>query len=299
MDRIDLFRIFCRVVDCASFTRAADQLGLPRSSVSLAVRDLETRLGTRLLHRTTRKIAPTQDGLLFYERSLTVIAQVEDAEGLFRQDDLALTGRVHVDMPGRIGRLIVAPALPEFLDMHPGVDIIMGLSDRAANLFEDALDCVLRVGPLVDSSLVARPIGDIAFINVTSPAYLARHGVPQTPADLDGHHMVLFASPTTGRIEPFEWLESGKLHNRRVKGRVTVNSAEAAIAACLAGLGILQIPAYDVKAELEAGTLAEVLPDYPAEPMPVNLLFPRRRDRPRRVLAFADWMEALLSKTLW
>jgi DNA-binding transcriptional LysR family regulator len=299
MDRIDLFRIFCRVVDCASFTRAADQLGLPRSSVSLAVRDLEGRLGARLLHRTTRKIAPTQDGLLFYERSLSVIAQVEDAEALFRQDDQALTGRVHVDMPGRIGRLIVAPALPEFLDLHPGVDIIMGVSDRAANLIEDALDCVLRVGPLVDSSLVARPVGHIAFINVASPAYLARHGVPQTPADLDGHHMVLFASPTTGRIEPFEWLESGKLHSRGVKGRVTVNSAEAAIAACSAGLGLLQIPAYDVKAELEAGTLTEVLPAYPAEPMPVNLLFPRRRDRPRRVLAFADWMEALLSKTLW
>jgi DNA-binding transcriptional LysR family regulator len=150
MDRIDLFRIFCRVVDCASFTRAADQLGLPRSSVSLAVRDLEGRLGTRLLHRTTRKIAPTQDGLLFYERSLSVIAQLEDAEGMFRQDDQALTGRVYVDMPGRIGRLIVAPALPEFLDMHPGVDIILGVSDRAANLIEDALDCVLRVGPLVD-----------------------------------------------------------------------------------------------------------------------------------------------------
>ncbi|WP_343610999.1 LysR family transcriptional regulator [Novosphingobium sp.] len=299
MDRIDLFRIFCRVVDCASFTRAADQLGLPRSSVSLAVRDLEARLGTRLLHRTTRKIAPTQDGLLFYERSLTVIAQVEDAEGLFRQDDQALTGRVHVDMPGRIGRLIVAPALPEFLDLHPGVDIILGVSDRAANLIEDALDCVLRVGPLVDSSLVARPVGQIGFINVASPVYLARHGVPQTPADLDGYHMVLFASPTTGRVEPFEWLEGGKLRSRRVRGRVTVNSAEAAIAACVAGLGLLQIPAYDVRAELAAGTLTEVLPAYPAEPMPAHLLFPRRRDRPRRVLAFADWLEGLLSKSLW
>lgn len=299
MDRIDLFRIFCRVVDCASFTRAADQLGLPRSSVSLAVRDLEGRLGTRLLHRTTRKIAPTQDGLLFYERSLSVIAQLEDAEGMFRQDAQALTGRVHVDMPGRIGRLIVAPALPEFLDMHPGVDIILGVSDRAANLIEDALDCVLRVGPLVDSSLVARPVGHIAFINVASPAYLARHGIPQAPADLDGHHMVLFASPTTARVEPFEWLEGGKLRSRRVKGRVTVNSAEAAIAACVAGLGLLQIPAYDVRAELAAGTLTEVLPAYPAEPMPVHLLFPRRRDRPRRVLAFADWMEGLLARSLW
>lgn len=297
MDRIDLFRIFCRVVDCGSFTRAADQLGLPRSSVSLAVQELEVRLGTRLLHRTTRKIAPTQDGMLFYERSLTVIAQVEDAEGLFRQDDRTLTGRVHVDMPGRIGRLIVAPALPDFLGRYPGVDIILGVSDRAANLVEDALDCVLRVGPLADSSFVARHVGDVAFINVAGPGYLGCHGVPQTPADLDRHHMVLFASPTTGRVEPFEWMEGGKLRSRRVKGRVTVNSAEAAIAACVAGLGIVQIPAYDVRAEMEAGRLTEVLPDYPAEPMPANLLFPRR-ERPRRVQVFADWMAALMAKTL-
>lgn len=111
--------------------------------------------------------------------------------------------------------------------------------------------------------------------------------------------MVLFASPTTGRVEPFEWLDGGTLRSRRVKGRVTVNSAEAAIAACVAGIGLLQIPAYDVRAEVEAGTLVEVLHAFPAEPMPANLLFPHRRERPRRVLAFADWMEALLAKSLW
>jgi LysR family transcriptional regulator, regulator for bpeEF and oprC len=299
MDRIDLFRIFCRVVDCASFTRAADQLGMPRSSVSLAVQDLEARLGTRLLHRTTRKIAPTQDGLLFYEKSLAVIAQVEDAEGLFRQDDGRLTGRIHVDMPGRIGRLIVAPALPDFLDRHPGVDVILGVTDRASDMVEDGLDCVLRVGPLADSSLIARSLGEIAFINVATPAYLARHGTPQTPADLDRHQMVLFASPTTGRVEPFEWREGSKLRTRRVRGRVTVNSAEAAIAACRAGLGILQIPAYDVRAHVEAGTLVAVLPACLAEPMPVHLLFPRRRERTRRMLVFADWLEALLTRTIW
>lgn len=299
MDRIDLFRVFCRVVECASFTRAADQLGLPRSSVSLAVQELEGRLGTRLLHRTTRKVSPTQDGLLFYERSQAVIGQVEDVEGLFQQGDRGLAGRIHVDMPGRIGRLIVAPALPDFLDRYPGVDVILGATDRASDLVADALDCVLRVGPLADSSLVARLLGDIAFVNVASPAYLERHGIPQTPSDLDRHHMVLFASPTTGRVEPFEWCEGSKVRTRRARGRVTVNNAEAMIAACLAGLGIIQIPAFDVREEIRSGALTEILPGYPAEPMAAHLLFPRRRERTRRVLAFADWLEQLLTRRIW
>lgn len=256
-------------------------------------------MGVRLLHRTTRKVAPTQDGLLFYEKSQAAIVQVEDVESLFRQGDSGLTGRIHVDMPGRIGRLIVAPALPEFLDRYPGVDVILGVTDRASNLVEDAIDCVLRVGPLADSSLVARHLGDIAFINVASPAYLDRHGIPQTPSDFDRHHMVLFASPTTGRVEPFEWCEGNKMRTRRVSGRVTVNSAEAMIAACIAGLGIIQVPAYDVRDEVQSGTLVEVLPDYPAEPMPANLLFPRRRERTRRVLSFADWLENLLARSIW
>lgn len=299
MDRIDLFRVFCRVVECASFTRAADQLDLPRSSVSLAIQDLETRLGVRLLHRTTRKVAPTQDGLLFYEKSRTLIEQVEDVESLFKPGDRELTGQIHVDMPGRIGRLIVAPALADFLDRYPGVDVILGASDRASDLVEDAIDCVLRVGPLADSSLVARYLGDIAFINVASPAYLERHGIPRTPADLERHGMVLFASPTTGRVEPFEWCEDGKVHTRRVAGRVTVNNAEAMIAACLAGLGMIQIPAFDVRDEIAAGHLTEIMPDYPAEPMPAHLLFPHRRERTRRVLAFADWLEGLLARSIW
>lgn len=294
MDRIDLFRVFCRVVECASFTRAADQLGLPRSSVSLAVQELEARLGVRLLNRTTRKVAATQDGLLFYDRSRALIGQVEEAEALFRPGERDLAGPIHVDMPGRIGRLIVAPALPEFLDRYPGVDVILGATDRTSDLVEDALDCVLRVGPLADSSLVARPLGDIAFINVASPAYLERHGRPRTPADLDRHAMVLFASPTTGRVEPFEWCEGAAVHTRRMRGRVTVNNAEAQIAACLAGLGLIQIPAFDVRDAVRQGHLVEVLPDCPAAPMPANLLFPRRRDRSRRVLAFADWLETLL-----
>ncbi len=212
MDRIDLFRIFARVVECASFTRAADTLSLPRSSVSAAVQDLESRVGARLLHRTTRKVAPTQDGAMFYERCLRLITDVEETEGLFRQGATGPSGRLKIDVPGRIGRLIVAPALPEFLARYPVIDVELGVTDRAVNLIEESVDCVLRVGPLSDSGLIARTIGELPLINVASPGYLERHGVPNTPDDLGAHLAVNFASPSSGRVEDWEWTEGGSVH---------------------------------------------------------------------------------------
>ncbi|MFB9952440.1 LysR family transcriptional regulator [Rhizobium puerariae] len=298
MDRIDLFRIFSRVVECSSFTRAADTLGLPRSSVSAAVIELEGRIGARLLHRTTRRVSATQDGMAFYERCLRLTADVEETENMFRRTGAQPSGRLKVDVPGRIGRLIIAPALPGFLERYPQIDIDLGVTDRAVNLVEDSIDCVLRVGPLGDSGLIARPIGALPLINVASPAYLERHGTPRTPGDLADHWAVNYASPSTGRVEDWEWLENGALRNMALRGRVTVNSAEAYIACCLAGLGLIQIPAYDVRHHVEAGELAEVLPDFRAEPMAMTLLYPHRQHLSRRVQVFADWLERLLKNTV-
>lgn len=296
MDRIDLFKIFARVVECASFTRAADTLGLPRSSVSAAVILLETRVGARLLHRTTRKVAPTQDGTAFYDRCLRLITDVEETEDLFRRRGAEPAGRLKIDVPGRIGRLIIAPALPALLARHPLIDIDLGITDRAVNLVEDNVDCVLRVGPLGNSGLVARKIGELALINVASPGYLETHGIPETPDDLADHLAVNYASPSTGRIEDWEWLESGQLRGQAMRGRVTVNSAEAYIACCQAGLGLIQIPAYDVKHQIETGELVEVMPHHRAAPMPMTLLYPNRRHLSHRLQIVADWLEALLER---
>ncbi|WDS37451.1 LysR family transcriptional regulator [Pseudoxanthomonas sp.] len=296
LDRIELFRIFVRVVDCAGFSRAADQLDLPRSTVSEAVRSLEQRLGARLLHRTTRRVTPTQDGLALYERCQLQIADMDETEQLFRQAPQALAGRLKVDLPSRIGRLIVAPALPDFLRQYPQIDVELGMGDRAVNLVEDAVDCVLRVGPLEDSQLVARPVGPLPLLNVASADYLRRHGTPSNTTDLDAHWAVLYASPTSGRVEPWEWRENGELLARRMRGRITVNSAEASIACCLAGLGLIQIPAYDVRDELAAGRLVEVLPDHRADPLPMTLLYPHRRHLSQRLQVFLDWLHAVLQR---
>ncbi len=294
MDRIELYRVFSRVVDCAGFTRAADQLKLPRSTVSEAVRTLEQRLGTRLLHRTTRQVTPTQDGLLFHARCQQLIADADEAEQLFRQSPQNLSGRLKVDVPGRIGRLIIAPALPGFLQAHPQIDVELGMTDRSIDLVEDGVDCALRVGPLQDSRLVARGIGQLPLINVASPAYVERHGMPTHPSQLGMHWGVLYASPGNGRVEAWEWRENGILRSQPLAGRVTVNSAEAYIACCIAGLGMIQIPAYDVRAELAAGSLLEVMPGHRADPMPMHLLFPHRRHPSQRLRVFVDWLQQVL-----
>ncbi|HJT13589.1 MAG TPA: LysR family transcriptional regulator [Dongiaceae bacterium] len=298
MDRIDLLRIFARVVECTSFTRAADTLGLPRSSVSAAVIDLEARVGARLLHRTTRKVSPTQDGLAFYERCLRVIADVEEAENLFRRTGTGPSGKLRIDVPGRIGRLIIAPALPDFLERYPQIDVDLGVTDRTVDLVEERVDCVLRVGNLSGSGLIKRAIGDLPLINVASPSYLERHGTPCHPDDLAAHLAVNYASPSSGRVEEWEWLDRGEVRTRPMRSRVTVNSAEAYIACCLAGLGLIQIPAYDVKAHLAAGELVSVMPDYRAAPMPMNLLYPNRQHLSRRLQVLADWLEGLLRQRL-
>lgn len=298
MDRIDLFRTFVRVVECASFTRAADMLGMPRSSVSAAIQDLEGRVGARLLHRTTRRVTPTQDGVAFYDRCLRLIADVEEAEGLFRQTSVGPSGMLRIDVPGRIGRLIIAPALPDFFARYPDIEIGLGVTDRAVNLVEDSIDCVLRVGPLADSGMIARSIGELPLINVASPDYLAQHGIPAQPADLDAHRAVRYASPSSGRVEDWEWIEDGTMKTRAMSGSVTVNSAEAYIACCLAGLGLIQIPAYDVKAHIEARELIEVMPDHRAEPMPMTLLYPHRQHVSRRLQVFADWLADLLTREI-
>jgi len=298
LDRIDLFRTFARVVECASFTRAADTLGMPRSSVSAAVIELEARVGARLLHRTTRKVSPTQDGSAFYERCLRLIADVEETEGLFRQTSVGPSGSLRIDVPGRIGRLIIAPALPEFLARHPQLDIELRVTDRAINLVEESVDCVLRVGPLGDSGLIARKIGDLPLINVASPGYLAHYGTPGAPDDLAAHLAVNYASPSTGRVEDWEWIEHGEMRMLPMRSRVTVNSAEAYIACCLVGLGLIQIPAYDVKLHLDAGELIEVMLGHRAEPMPMTLLYPHRQHLSRRLQVFADWLEQLLKREI-
>ncbi len=298
MDQSNLYRIFVRVVEARSFTRAADTLQMPRSSVSTAIADLEVRLGTRLLNRTTRMVAPTDEGEEFYERCLGYLAEGEDLESMFRSASHKIVGRIRVNLPSRIGRLIVAPALPDFLSQWPGLRVELGMTDRAVDLVGEGVDLALRVGPLPDSSLKARRIGEIAQINVASPGYLERYGMPISPADLESHWQVAYASPSTGRVVDWEWLEDGRPRTYPVPWRVSADSAEGYIACALAGVGLIQVPAYDVAVYLTSGHLIEVLPEHRPESMPMHLLFPGSPRALRRLTIFADWIDEVLRRSI-
>lgn len=296
MDRLDALRIFLRIAETGSFTKAAADLQMPRSSLSTALQELEARIGTRLLHRTTRRVTLTSDGAAFYERALRLLADFEETENLFREGSSRPRGKLKVDAPGRIVRRLIAPALPDFFERYPEIELELGATDRAVDLVQENVDLAIRVGELDDSSLIARPVGHLALINCASPRYLATHGTPTRIEELTEHFAVNYASSFTGRIDPWEYLEGGERRTLALRGLVTVNNAESYIACCLAGLGLIQIPAYDVREELEGGLLVEVLPAWRAAPMPLTLLYPHRRHLSRRLRVFADWAAALLTR---
>ncbi|MBD0276209.1 MAG: LysR family transcriptional regulator, partial [Acetobacteraceae bacterium] len=243
MDRFDAMRAFCRIVERGSFTRAAEDLGLPRSSVTDAVKDLEARLGTRLLQRTTRHVSPTLDGEAYRQRCLRLLADLEEAEGAFAGG--APRGPLHVAVHPTLASHFVVPHLPGFLAEHPGVELFFGEGDRYVDLVREGFDCAVRVGGLADSGdLVARRLAALAEATCASPSYLARHGVPEHVDGLDGHGMVGFRSSATGAVLPLEFTVAGRVRAVSLPVSVAVGGAETYAAAARAGLGLIQAPRY-------------------------------------------------------
>lgn len=298
MDRIDSYRVFVRVVECRSFTRAAATLHIPRSTVSTVIQDLEVRLGTCLLHRTTRRVAPSADGSAFYERCLQLIADFDETETLFRQKAARPRGKLRISVPARIARRIIAPALPAFVAEYPEIEVDLSVTDCAVNLVEAGVDCAVRVGPPRDSALIAHRLGELELCNCASPAYLEMHGTPEAVGDLKKHLAVNYVSPASGRVEEWEYVEDGEIRLLLMNSRVTVDNAEAYIACCLAGLGLIQVPAYDVRDYLGSGKLVEVMPGHRAAPMPLAIIYPYRRHLSRRLRAFVRWVTALFQQQI-
>lgn len=293
-------RVFVRVAELAHFSRAAEGLGLPKARVSQVVSELEARLGTRLLQRTTRRVSLTPDGSLLLERAHALLDEAADIGTLFRQEG-ELGGRLRVDLPVRLALQAVFPALPAFLDAHPGLQLELSCTDRRVDLIEEGVDAVLRVGPVHDTRLVARPLGRLPMVNVASPAYLDRHGRPQSPEDLrqQGHVLVHYSQTFAEREAVFEWQDaSGALQRLPLPWRVSVNNTDAFEAAALAGAGLVQLPLTGVRQALAQGRLERLLPDLEAPPLPITLLRSARRHTPRRVRVFMDWLEERLREAL-
>ncbi|NWA36320.1 LysR family transcriptional regulator [Pseudomonas reactans] len=298
MNKLELLRTFVRVTELSSFTQAGESLGLPRSTVSEHVQALEELLGTRLLQRTTRKVQATQDGRVLYERSKDLLAHMEELEGLFRQDEAQLTGRIRVDMPNVMARELILPRLPAFMDAHPLIDLEISSSDRQVDLIAEGFDCVLRVGAQPDQTVVARKICSMPMVNCVSPAYLQRYGTPMTLAGLAQHQLVHYVRPLGSRSAGFEYQQGNKVHRVPMAGRVTVNSTDAYQAACLGGFGITQVPLLGIRELLARGELVSVLPEYPAPALDVSMLYAGQRHLPQRVRVFMEWLAVTLQAQL-
>jgi DNA-binding transcriptional LysR family regulator len=291
---IDSMEIFVRVAELASFTRAAEALSLPKASISTAVQQLEGSLGTRLLHRTTRRVELTQDGRAFYERCKDLLADVDELQGMFQGGSQPLRGRLRVDMPGRLALKSIIPRLPAWLEAHPELELELSLTDRRVDPVREGFDCVLRIGTLEDSSLVARPLGTLRIGNYASPRYLEKHGVPRTVEDLPHHLLIHYVATLGTRPAGFEYRDGDTYRTVPMRGVVTVNNTDAYQATCLAGLGLIQAPVHGVSDLVASGALVEVLPGLVAEPMPVSLVYPHRRNLPHRVKAFMAFVEESL-----
>jgi len=292
---LDALRTFVKVAELASFTRAAEQLGMPKARVSTTVQGLETQLGTRLLHRTTRSVRLTPDGEAFVERATALLADAEQVQSMFHQGPGSLKGRLRIDLPTRIARTAVIPRLPGFLALHPGLAIELSTTDRRVDVIDGGFDCVLRIGALDDSNLVARPVGHMRMVNCASPAYLEAFGTPKRLDDLAHHRLVRYSQTLDARPPGWEYPDGKGWKLRDMDGVITVNNTDAYEAACLAGLGLIQAPLVGMSQHLAEGRLVEVLPKWRAKPMAVSLLYPGRRNLPRRVAVLMDWLVEVLA----
>lgn len=294
MDRIDAMRSLLQVVDCGSYTRAAAQLDLHKATVSQHVQWLEARLGVRLLARTTRALALTQEGLAYCQHARAILQQVDVAEAAMRQRGQAASGHLRVNVPVALGRLVFAPALRDFLDHHPRLTLDLGCADQAVDLVRDGIDCAVRGGPLPDSGLTARRIGQLHFVLCAAPQYLARHGPPGLPAQLAGHQQVGYRR----RLRLVSLVCDGRQVDVDVPARLLTTDSAAALAAALDGLGLIVLASFVAAPHLDSGALQRVLPDWACPPLPLHLVTIGARRRAARVQVFMDWAQVLLLRRL-
>lgn len=287
MDRLDAMTLFVRIVERRSFTLAAHDMQIPRSTATKVIADMERRLGVRLLQRTTRVVRPTLDGEAFHQRCLRILEEIEDAEGAFQ--DVQPKGLLRIEVQGTLARHFLFPRLPEFFERHPEIEIAMSENDRWIDLVQEGVDCVLRYGHLRDSDLVARQVTQLRRLTCAAPDYLERFGVPADIDQLARHRMVGLRSLTSGQVTPLEFQVDGLLRTMMIPSALTVTGTESYLEAIRLGLGLAQVPYFHVAEDLRSGRLRQILPTVPPPQVPVSLVFTRGRQLSPRVRAFLDW----------
>jgi DNA-binding transcriptional LysR family regulator len=273
MDRLDAMRLFVRIVERSSFTKAASDTGVPRSTVTTVIQELEERLGVQLLHRTTRTVRPTLEGETYYRRCLSILAEVDEAEGEFNWAEPR--GLVRVDVQGTCARHFLMPGLPDFFARYPFVELSISENDQWIDPVQEGVDCVLRYGRLPDSNLVGRTVATLERVTCAAPAYLERFGAPTCLEDLHRHRVVALRAPSTGKLVPLEFEINGVIRSIPPNAIISVSGSENKLFATQLGLGLSQLPVFHIEQDLAQGRLIRVLHDYPLPKNPLALLYLR------------------------
>jgi len=296
MDRFNAMRVFTRIVELGGFARAADSLHMPRASATILVKQLEAHLGVQLLQRTTRQVSPTLDGQAYYQRCVSLLADLDDAEAVFSSAHIEPKGTLRIDVPVGFGRLIVIPSLPQFTARYPQIDLEIGMSDRPVDLIREGVDCVVRGGQSLDESLVVRPLAKMTQMTCASRNYLQRMGTPQSLEDLEGHQVIEYFSASSNKRYGLEFQIGDDVREMSLPRSLSINSSEGYLAACEAGYGLVQTPYYHIVEQLRSGSLVEVLSEFRPPAMALMALYPPHRQMSRRVRVFIDWLVELCTR---
>ena len=292
VDKLNAMAIFVRVVERGSFSAVAREMQTSQPTISKVLKALETRLGGKLITRSTRQLCLTDEGLRYYNECRRILSAVDAAEHSFQSGRERIAGHLRIGSSVSFGRLQIAPRLAQFLERHPDIEIDLQLSDQNQDLVSEGLDVTFRIGELNDSGLIARHIGTTHRVTVAAPAYLKKHGQPHTPAELGGHNCLQFNLLNSQNLWVFE--KNNQRHEVRIKGNAQSNNSEAIREMVLGGLGIALSPVWLFSEDLKAGRVTAILQDYTAQSLPMHAVSPANRRQSARVKAFVDYMSQAL-----
>lgn len=295
MDRLLAMKVFTRVVETNGFTRAAESLQLPKATVTTLIQGLETRLGVKLLNRTTRHVSVTSDGAAYYERCVQLLSEIEEAEQSVGKNRRQPTGRLRVEVSASLGRLVIAPALSQFFARYPDIRIELGCTDRVVDLVEEGVDCAVRAGELTHPNLVARRISEFHLVTCATPEYLSRYGMPREPRDLEQHQCIRYFSGSPGKAYEFGFSNAQESLSIPVESPVVSNDGDTYMAIGLSGLGIVQVPHFMAREAIASGRLVVLLPGWRSETIPIHAVYPQNRHLSAKVRVFVDWVTELFA----
>ena len=291
MDKLNAISVFCKVIETQSFTQAANQQNISVAMASKLVSQLEEHLKTRLLQRTTRKIVPTEAGMLYYQRCQAILLDLSEADSSISNMATSLQGNLLISVPRDFGLLYISPNLPKFIELHPNLHVEIEFEDKRVDLVAEGYDLALRIGYMQDSSLVTRKISSSPMHFVASPSYLEARGIPLTPDDLEYHQGLLYKSS----LNQVHWqsTKANQIQRYKIQSKVVSNNGMALLEMTKAGLGISNSPSFFVKDALASGELVEILSEYKQKPLDIYVVYPNRRHLPAKVRAFIEFLASL------